>query len=470
MKCIVIETSPERTSAHIVTDDNGTPHIYATVKEARAELKANGYSYNRANARYYLADAPEYRAYIIREDSEEYADAIEKAIAEQIARQHTVKYISREGAEELHTLRADKLLSWYEIAQRYGITEHQARKAYRVIHYSKPRVFEYDTEAERVASTKKTEELTEADTTAALSSDYAEALTVEAIQKAVISTEELAAEAMTEVNEAMSEASEAERKTIEAAIMYDAESAAAFAAEARSAADRAEFAAKKAACMDPTTANIVSEEAAFARAYADRATDTAQKNAAELEERAQIIDQIEDPQHREYIRATAKAHQWTPDETRENIAYYRKNKTANAAALSLLEAYAESIGEHPTEDDPETRAAYRVARDEIIGDVARATEYDRETVELMTEAIARSARRPDLSKYESMQYLEIGPATYQRHELEAYLGEPDDYDADAIEAEATAYDPVTGRRIWVAIGDDLAAIAERHQIATYYAI
>lgn len=78
MKCIVIQTSPERTNAHAVTDDNGAAHVYPTMKEARAELKANGYRYNRVNERYYLADAPEYRAYIIREDSEEYAEAIEQ--------------------------------------------------------------------------------------------------------------------------------------------------------------------------------------------------------------------------------------------------------------------------------------------------------------------------------------------------------------------------------------------------------
>lgn len=78
MKCIVIETSPERVNAHPVTDEDGTPHVYATMAEARAELKANGYSYNRANDRYYIKGT-EYRAYIIREDSEEYAEIMEQA-------------------------------------------------------------------------------------------------------------------------------------------------------------------------------------------------------------------------------------------------------------------------------------------------------------------------------------------------------------------------------------------------------
>lgn len=75
MKCIVIETSPERINAKPVTNEDGSAHVYATISEARAELKANGYSYNRENQRYYIKGT-EYRAYIIREDSEEYADAI----------------------------------------------------------------------------------------------------------------------------------------------------------------------------------------------------------------------------------------------------------------------------------------------------------------------------------------------------------------------------------------------------------
>lgn len=78
MKCIVIESNPDQTNARPVADESGAPVIYASMTEARAELKANGYSYNRANRRYYIADAPEYRAYIVREDSEEYAEIMEQ--------------------------------------------------------------------------------------------------------------------------------------------------------------------------------------------------------------------------------------------------------------------------------------------------------------------------------------------------------------------------------------------------------
>lgn len=33
---------------------------------------------------------------------------------------------------ELYHLRKDKLMSWYELANKYGITEREARKAYAI--------------------------------------------------------------------------------------------------------------------------------------------------------------------------------------------------------------------------------------------------------------------------------------------------------------------------------------------------
>lgn len=77
-----------------------------------------------------------------------------------------------------------------------------------------------------------------------------------------------------------------------------------------------------------------------------------------------------------------------------------------------------------------------------------------------------------LAKYRNMKYLEFDaePAPiYQRAELEAYLGEPDAYDVDAIESEATTY-TADGARVWSAFGSDLAAIAERHELYQYAAI
>lgn len=70
------------------------------------------------------------------------------------------------------------------------------------------------------------------------------------------------------------------------------------------------------------------------------------------------------------------------DTKRERIA------AANRAALALLDAYAEAIGEHPTEDDPETRAAYAVSHTEnmtLVSIYATASDYD--TIAAMVEAI-----------------------------------------------------------------------------------
>ena len=62
------------------------------------------------------------------------------------------------------------------------------------------------------------------------------------------------------------------------------------------------------------------------------------------------------------------------------------------------------------------------------------------------------------------------PEPYQRHELEAFLGDYlADYDIDAIEDEATEYDPATGRRYWTPeAASDLWSICERHELVSYY--
>lgn len=331
MKCIVIETSPERTNAKPVTNEDGTPHIYATMGEARAELKANGYIYNRANQRYYI-NGTEYRAYILRTDSEEYAEIVEQA-----EQQQAPEYIE---PEHIQTVSGNKIYRSIDPVTGWNVFTVAGRDFWEL---AEARYFAQCNPAEP-----------------------------EAIEQA-------------------------------------------------------------------------------------------EQNAAEAAERAEIIASIEDPEHRAYIEHEATAHQWSPEETRANIEYRATIHTANRAALALLDAYAEAIGEHPHEDDDETRAAYKVARDDVTGTSARATEYDRETVAAMVERIAQAVRDD----------IPTGPEnyrpTYQRCELEAFLGEPDDYDIDAIEAEATRF-TADGARVWVAFGDDLAAIAERHELVTYYAI
>ena len=121
MKCIVIETSPERIAAKPVTNEDGTPHIYATIKEARAELKANGYSYNRENQRYYIKGT-DYRAYIIRKDSEEYAATIEQAEQQAAPTPRRSK-----GAPDMKT--AEELIKAYAEAIGEPAPEYMAESA-----------------------------------------------------------------------------------------------------------------------------------------------------------------------------------------------------------------------------------------------------------------------------------------------------------------------------------------------------
>lgn len=214
--------------------------------------------------------------------------------------------------------------------------------------------------------------------------------------------------------------------------------------------------------------------------YAE-AIEQAQQDAAEPEQRAELLASIEDPTTREWITAEAIAHDWSAEETAEAIMFFRNIRTANAAALALLDAYAAVIGEYPEEYDPESIAAYRVARDEIAGSHIRATAEELEIVADMVEAIADDVRdtiaerlefatRPaDLGAYQS-DYCTFEPAReiYQRAELVAYLGDyVDDYDVDAIEAEATEYDPKTSRTYWKR-GINLWEVCERHEIAAYY--
>lgn len=399
MKCIIIETSPERPNAKPVTNENGTPHIYATIKEARAELRANGYSYNRANDRYYFADAPEYRAYIIHEDSEEYqytlsanADQLKDVdeyakSAESLASDAYwagVKMRDAKTAEEI-----DHLLKFATISAE--LAEEAAIYAAASLDYAINHVYtDYCTSPYAALAVEiRREEARDAKESAR----RAERSARHAKKAAAEAREHIAAQAIQEAQEAMEEAERHESAAIMAALEYDASAAADHAEKAEEAADRAEEAAQ--AAQDAATtpeacsmADAASEYAAAARDASNRASETAAANAIELEERAAIIERIEDAALREYIRTTAEAHQWSPEETRDNVRFYERIHAANAAAVSLLDAYAEAIGEYPAEEDPETVAAYRAAHDEIIGNTHRATAADRATVESMINAIA----------------------------------------------------------------------------------
>jgi len=151
-----------------------------------------------------------------------------------------------------------------------------------------------------------------------------------------------------------------------------------------------------------------------------------------------------------------------------------RSEAANRAFYAFMEAYAEAIGERPAKDDPETRAARKIAAEAFGFFTAYpVTDDDRATVSAMVEAIADRARADAAEKANQAanaaadpENLEEPAPIYQRHELLAYLGDPDAYDVEAIEAEATRY-TADGARVWAAFGDDLAAIAERHELYSY---
>lgn len=236
----------------------------------------------------------------------------------------------------------------------------------------------------------------------------------------------------------------------------------------------------------------------------------------------------------------------------------KRSEAANRAFHALMDAYAEAIGERPAKDDPETRAARKVAA-EAFGYLPPypVTDDDRATVSAMVEAIADKAREAaalahyqtadaaartaesfaeaaewaadeiendpagDLAgwthaaqtfaahaaeaanaarlicaydrtvtfaDYETSAYAahaleyidnrtadaahaaaraeeaaEAARIAATRRELEEYLGDPSAYDVDAIMQEATQFG------YWKSDAD-LAAIAERHELVTYYAI
>lgn len=247
-----------------------------------------------------------------------------------------------------------------------------------------------------------------------------------------------------------------------------------------------------------------------------------------------------------------------------------RSEAANRAFYAFMDAYADAIGEKPAIDDPETKAARRLAAEAFGFFTAYpVTDDDRATVSAMVEAIADSFKDAETEKArramfeashhemwakmafnrcsdyddntrtalacarnaeehataaaeaeriawnaaraantdEARELAEmasedaasarsyaarasetanaaakanqaanaaadpearaVNPAPiYQRYELLAYLGDPDAYDVDAIEAEATRF-TADGARVWSAFGSDLAAIAERHELYSY---
>lgn len=159
---------------------------------------------------------------------------------------------------------------------------------------------------------------------------------------------------------------------------------------------------------------------------------------------------------------------------REMVAAEEAERAAIDAAIDYdaetAAAYAQQAEEHAEAAEEAARNAWKAAEQAGTSEAASlaeiASEYAdhaRRDADRATETAAQNAA--EIRAKLDSPYLVWD---YQRSELEAYLGEPQDYDVEAIEAEATAYDPETDSRVWTASGEDLARICERHQIATYY--
>lgn len=384
-KCIIIETSPERTSAHTVTNEDGTPHIYPSVTEARAELKANGYSYNRANNRYYISGT-EYRAYILREDDTEYRHALETKAERKSAEQTTAT--AYEHAKEAATS-AEDLAALAINAD----AEHAAIYARNAAFYAEDARSWADVAARRALETSSSKAATLAEMAAEMA-DYAERKAEDAKSSAE----------QAEANESATETENAPRWTF--VTTYDE--------------DSAEY-----------VCEIEDAEGGAVAAYQGDTPEHA-KEAALVE--AHIYDAMSE----------------------EGNAEDATNRAGYAAFMFLHD------GAMPdTAEEFEQLDRCLAVATEIVRRSGSAYGIDAEQVEALEAFEARRAQHhaEDLAELAAVPYLEI---PYQSHELEAYLGEPADFDVQAIEAEATTYTP-EGRRIWKA-GIDLAAIAERHAL------
>lgn len=150
--------------------------------------------------------------------------------------------------------------------------------------------------------------------------------------------------------------------------------------------------------------------------------------------------------------------------------------TATAEDRAAVNAMVESIAE-----EAETAAAYaafEANRREHIGEYLIKYEWSGEG--LYRIAWSDGGQKSDPHHYESAEELAADLTSayqhatethqpyaerleyYERYELEAYLGEPSDFDVEAIEAEATDTDE-HGNRYWTADAEELAAIAQRNR-------
>lgn len=146
-------------------------------------------------------------------------------------------------------------------------------------------------------------------------------------------------------------------------------------------------------------------DAANSSDYAERLTrEAVQKaggNLAELEaaQRALIIAElISDEETRAQLEVFAAAHQWSPQETRENVTHTAQISAADAAAASFCAAYEDATGNPPYFG--EAASVCRVAREDIANE-SGATRRDRKTVAYMVERIAIQASKAYAQRHQN---------------------------------------------------------------------
>lgn len=455
MKCIVTETSPERINAKPVTNEDGTPHVYATISEARAELKANGYSYNRANQRYYI-NGTEYRAYILRADSEEYAEIMEQAEQEAAPEYIEPEHIQTVSGHKIYRS-VDPVTGWnvFTIAGRDFWELAEARYFAQCNPAEEPEqdaaaLAEYKQEPEPAQEQEPEQEPSDSvsnQTTAEIIAEQARDLYHDTIYSAITANDIEQADAYTnehlsltvEVMDALgiSHASDRMLVAIAQAMRWTLEDLEAQAIEeAHDRAARALVSAYAEAIGDDVTEDDPEAIAAHrvARACIGLATATD-------DDRATVSYMVQAIADRARKAAAAKA-----------------NQAANNAITDANRAYEEL--ENQFDNWQGWTAQFIEQAQQSAAEAARlAIVANDQTITAKAGAVSAMTRRV-------REEIEAAAPIYQRYELLAYLGEPDAYDVDAIEAEATRY-TADGAQIWTAFGSELAAIAERHELYTY---
>ena len=399
-----------------VTNEGGTPHVYNSIAEARADIRGNyGRDANRAGILHtrsvddYTGHVHEGYVYIVREDTDEFAAATADAKAETIA---AATAAALQAAEKAEQAKAETLAA-REAGDESAAAKHAQEAATYAQAASKASSDAYHASGNRVNAT--------------------------------------AHEADMQANEAASIAIRAYYETREDLAAAEAVAPAAFDEYAN--------------CED--LVNAIAYDAFEATRYYGARPETAE----ELEQLDRLMGYAT-----EIVKRDGPAYgiEWEPYHVCEFEAEQAAFEARNAAIVNAGKATKELESltvclEDGDAEQAETCANWCATAAEAAEDAARiAAEHARKAgTEAAQEAAETAAEHAKNARELSNIARDAPRPTYQRAELLAYLGEPDDYDVTAIEHDATAYDAATGRTVWAVDAETLAVIAERHQLQFY---